>query len=309
MARSKSPRKSSSKKKAPKAAPAGVDLQSAEVQVGIAAVALAAIVFVTQGNAHTTGAWFALLDDKISFDWWPLGSLITTLHVINSVQNNNRGHWCAAYAGAYLSAFAGVILPALLRGESYASTFANEEAMTLAFVCWYFTNHSIPFVNFDLWETVTGFGGDALAHVLDIASLIFTTNLVIAEATAATSAATAGLFGFACFGPIIMAGAAGTANDFLPLGQGVKIAVSAAGERAFLAAIFISSNGFAAIPHVGTYLAKAIGLVNVCGLSNAQLVMVIALAQWVGEHQSFIPFDPLKSVYAAFHKATGLSSA
>jgi hypothetical protein len=286
-----------------------MDLKSAEVQLGIAAVALAGIVFATQGDIHTTDSWFALLNDKVSFDWWPFGSLITTLHVINSVQNNNRGHWCAAFGGAYLSAFAGVILPALLKGESYASTFANEESMTLAFVCWYLTNHKVPFVNFDLWGTITGFGGDALAHVLDIASLVFTTNLVIAEATAANSAATAGFFGFACFGPVIMASAAACANDFLPPSKGVKITVSEAGERAFLAAWFISTNGFAAIPHVGVYLAKAIALVNVCNLDNAQIIMVTALVQWLATHQTYVPWDPLVPVYSAFHKATGLSSA
>lgn len=301
MARSKS-----SSRKAAAAAPAGgFDFKSAEVQLAVAVAAVAGMVYATQGEVHTKDAWFNFFGDQNgAIPMFGFGSLLTTLHVLNSSQNSGGGHWAQSFFNAYLAAFGGKVLTSLLNGASFASIVADETDMTLSFICWYLTNHDIPLVKFDLWGMVSEAGGAALGHVLDLASLIWTTNLITGAVGASGSNA---LFGFGVFGAVVAAHAAGCASSYFPLNRGIDIDTSSVeAERATWTALFISSNAFASLPLIGKFVAQAVGALNFAGLTNAELVMVMTLLQWLENNQNYTNFHPLTPVYETFYKVTGL---
>lgn len=301
MARSKSAsRKSSSSKTA---APS-FDFKSDDVQLAIAIAAVGGMVFATQGNVHTKDAWFGFFSNNDAIPMFSFGTILTTLHVLNSSQHSVGGHWAQSFFNAYLAAYGGKVLTALINGSSFASILANEADMTLSFICWYLTNHEIPLVKFDLWGTISDAGGAALGHVLDLASLIWTTNLVLSSVNVTGDNA---LFGFGVFGAVAAAHAAGCAGSYFPLNKGIEIDTSSAeAERATWTALFISSKGFAALPFVGQFVSQAVTAVNVINLTNAEIVMVVTLLQWLENNQNYVNFSPLTPVYDAFYKVTGL---
>ena len=90
MARSKSAsRKSSSSKTA---APS-FDFKSDDVQLAVAIAAVGGLVFATQGNVHTKEAWFGFFSDGDAIPMFSFGTILTTLHVLNSSQHSVGGHW------------------------------------------------------------------------------------------------------------------------------------------------------------------------------------------------------------------------
>jgi hypothetical protein len=100
---------------------------------------------------------------------------------------------------------------------------------------------------------------------------------------------------------------AGSASSYFPLNRGIDIDTSSVeAERATWTALFISSNAFASLPFIGTFIAQAVAAVNFAGLSNAQLVMVMTLLQWLENNQNYTNFHPLTPVYETFYKVTGL---
>jgi hypothetical protein len=305
MARSKS---ASRKSGSSNAAAGGFDFKSADVQLAVGVAAIAGLVFATQGDVHTKDAWFGFFKNEAKIPMFGFGTILTTLHVLNASQNSLAGHWGQSFFNAYLAAYGGQVLTGLINGGSFASTVFNEANMTLAFICWYLTNHEIPLVKFDLWGTIGDAGGAALGHVLDLASLIWTTNLVTGAVTAATAASGSNaLFGFGVFGVVAAAHAAGCAGSYFPLNKGIQIDTSSAeAERATWTALFISSKMFAALPFVGQFVAQAVTAVNVLGFTASEIVMVVTLLQWLENNQNYVNFSPLTHVYDAFYKVTGL---
>jgi hypothetical protein len=284
-----------------KAAAAGFDFNDANIQLVVACGAIAGLVFVTQ-NGVTPDHFLNFFENDVAFAAWPFGGFLLTLHVLNTVQNSGGGFWVGDFVGAVIGAFGGYIASDIMNGNAQ-QVLANEGLVTLVFVCWYLTNHNIPFVDFGLWGTVSGFGGAALNNLMGLASAMFTTNLIIGAASSASS--TAGAFGFPIFTAVTMGVVAGCAGDFFPLNKGININGGDAFDRAALISIFIATNSFGALPFVGGTVGPLFGAVTAHTGGAAGFVRAVTVVNHLfGE---FIPMNPLDAVYDAFYKVTGLN--
>lgn len=111
-------------------------------------------------------------------------------------------------------------------------------SLTRFFVLWYFLNYDIPGcpVNFGLWSKIAGIGGAPLQNLLNFASAMFTTNLIVAAAGDAVAPLSTAWFA-AIAGAVVV----GSAGDFFPLSKGFSLASSG---NAFNIAFFLASGGF-----------------------------------------------------------------
>jgi hypothetical protein len=283
-----------------KAAAGGFDLNDANIQLGIAVAAVVGLTFATQNGVDLGDFDNFFQDNNTGFHAaWPYGTLLT-LHVLNTASNSGGGFWVGDFINAVIACFGGVIAGNVFNGNS---GIPSEATFTLVFICWYLTNHNLPLVDFDLWGTISGFGGAAMGSVMNLASNLFTTGLVIAAA--GNAGGDAGVFGFSIFGAMTAGVIAGCAGDFFPLNKGINVSSSDNFERTALIAFFIATDGFATLPFVGTHVASILGNVTGHVGGNAGFVRLLTVIyHFFGD---FIPVNPLAGVYDAFYKVTGLS--
>lgn len=279
----------------------GFDLNDANVQLVIAVAAITGLTFLTQKGV-APGNFLAFFENDVAFDAWPLGGLLLTLHVLNTVQNSAGGFWVGDFVNAVIACFGGYIATDIINGNKQ-QVLADEGLATLVFVCWYLTNHNLPLVDFDLWGTISGAGGAALGNIMGLASTMFTTNLIIGAAGSASSSA--GAFGFSIFTAVTMGVVAGCAGDFFPLDKGINVGGGAAFDRAALISIFVATNGFATLPFVGATVGPIIaGITAHVGGTAGAVRAITVINHLFGD---FIPVNPLDGVYDAFYKLTGLN--
>ena len=170
-------------------------------------------------------------------------------------------------------------------------------------MCWYLTNHNLPLVDLDVWGQVSNLGGSALQSIMDLCSLVFTTNLIIAGAG---TTAGAGWFGFSVFVPMMFGVLAGCAADFFPLNKGISIKkCSASMERAMVISFFLATNGLSSLPFVGDALGGVVGQASAHFGGNAGLVMALTILNHL--FGSFVPINPINNVQDALYKLTGLT--
>lgn len=300
-ARSKSPAR---RRKASAAAAGGFDVNDANVQLGLTVVALAACSFYANGAptspADFVGDFFNTLASDFSVNGWPFGGMFLAGHVMNCSQGAAKGFWAGSLMNAAFSAFGSVIVLDILNGRAQ-SLLADETALTLVLFCWYFANHDIPFTGFNVWTTLSGAAGAWLQNVLDVCSLCFVTNQVLA---AAGSASAAGPLGFSVFTPLAMAGAAGAASEFFPLNKGINLkscsaqlysALCIGGFVVFMPMVLASPVGAA----LGAVYNPLSGLVN----GHVVLASVVLNSLFGGFLNGF---NPVGSVTGFLGKVTGV---
>lgn len=318
MARAKSPRRSA--RSAAAAAPAFSIPDQDEL------IALAAQLGVTVGIMTLVGGSVPTsVNDFMAFftdtsmgagnglhRFWPF-SFMLTAHVLHNASNSSGGGWWVAQLfNVTLACFSNVALMGFLTGAGFGELLSNEHAASAVFVAWWLVNKNVPMTDFSIWDTVTDLPhvGAALTSTLAFASEMWVATCVVNAAQAGVAAAGApGPLGFAFVLPCFYAAATACATDFFPLDKGLKIRRGAAIENAFLTALFISSNGFAAVPFAGQFLGPLVAkVVAVAGGSNASFCLV--LTAFNSLFGGFVPpavYDVKGQVLGFVSKATNIN--
>ena len=174
------------------------------------------------------------------------------------------------------------------------------------FVCWYLTNHNLPFVGTDVWGAISGAGGDILSSIMDLCTLTTTTTWIMnAVRVGEFSTGSPQLGGHSWFVPMAFGIMAGCAADFFPLSKGIKFKNSAAMERAMMISFFLCSDGFTNLPLVGGFLGNVTG--PIVGYFNGAegFVMSFTVIHHLFGH--FLPIDPCGPIVDFCYKISGLN--
>merc|ERR1712159_323655 len=96
---------------------------------------------------------------------WPF-SLMMTMHVLNTVRGHGRSFWASDLVNCCFGAYGGLMMSDLLNGKlTMPFLFGdNEGPLTLLMVCWYVTNHNVPFTSFNVWTFLHGNLSRVLPH-------------------------------------------------------------------------------------------------------------------------------------------------
>merc|ERR1712072_616520 len=122
---------------------------------------------------------------------WPF-SLMMTMHVLNVVRGHGESFWASELVNCCFGAYGGLMMSDLLNGNlTMPFLFGdNEGPLTLLIVCWYFTNHNLPFTSFNLWTNgvyqLNRFL--PLDNFMSLCSLAFNCSLLINTAMGAGTA-------------------------------------------------------------------------------------------------------------------------
>lgn len=202
-------------------------------------------------------------------------SFLLVLHVLNHAQDAGTGFWIGSFVNVFTSAFAGSLFLDVVSGNAPV-TQCNEKNLTLAFVCWYLTNHNVPFTQMNLWTALNDIAGDIIQGILRACSAAYTLNLIVDAVSKGESAGV--LTEFAVFTPAMYAIFAGAAGQFFPLNKGLNInKCTDAVNYAVIVAVIITTNGGRALPLVGPILGNVVTPVvdTLGGLENAILIGTI----------------------------------
>merc|ERR1712159_436435 len=190
---------------------------------------------------------------------WPF-SLMMTMHVLNTVRGHGRSFWASDLVNCCFGAYGGLMMSDLLNGKlTMPFLFGdNEGPLTLLMVCWYVTNHNVPFTSFNVWTFLHGNLSRVLPldNFMNLCSLAFNCSLLISTAMGAGTAGNNFLHFPAVANTIAVCVALHCAGDFFN-GEGLSFNVpscSAACERATWVAFWCATDGLATLPFVGAAL-------------------------------------------------------
>jgi len=269
--------------------------------------------YTVSQNSLTDGSLFVSVtsnEKPLSASHWPF-SLMMTMHVLNMVRGHGRGFWASDIINCCFGTYGGLMMSDLLNGNlDMPFLFGeNEGPLMLLVVCWYVTNHNVPFTSFNLWK----FLHNNLSRVLpldafmNLCSLAFNCSLLINTAMSAGSAGNNFLHMPAVASTIATCVALHCAGDFFN-GEGLTFSVptcSAACERATWVAFWCATNGLATLPFVGPVLAGfgTIGEDFFGGRANF-LMSTIILDELAGH---MLPYQRPHTVFAnAMYKFFGI---
>ena len=221
--------------------------------------------------------------------------MFLSLHVLQvAARTGKSAFWISDFAKTVVACFSGWILVDFLNGENQR-ILNDEKYLTLAFVAWYVTNHNIPGTSTNLWETVKGMMPKDHVDVdaiLDVASLIWTTQAVCHSVESATSNPSA-VIGFSIFTPIMYGLAAGCATEVMRFKELQECSSSM--YQTLLVSTYIATDGLSALPIIGDAAGSISGsLEGYVGGSHTNLCLAaVVFARLCG---GLLPFDP----FAAF---------
>merc|ERR1719502_208001 len=201
-------------------------------------------------------------------------SALLVMHVLNHAQDAGTGFWIGSFVNVFTSAFAGSLLMDVVSGTP-PLTQCNEKNLSITFLCWYLTNHNIPFTQMNLWSALNDIAGDIIQCVLRACSAAYTFNLIVGAVETAKANNTSGLVtDFAVFTPVVYAIFAGAASQFFPLNKGVNVdECTDAINYAIIVAVILMTDGFSAVPVVSNIVATLIEVFG--GLENTLLIATI----------------------------------
>lgn len=227
-------------------------------------------------------------------------TLVTTLHLINSVSSNG-GYWANDIVGAVFKACGSGMMVDFLANSGPISGWSFWAQVPAIVFLWYIVNHDIPKTGINVWGLITENAGKfvPLQRIMDLCSLYVNYNILV-EAVKAVAAEEA-LFGvIPQFSKVMFtAVAVHCATDFFNQ-DGFNFSISGCSEtaeRAVIVAFWIATAGLSTLPVVGSPLGqvtgKVVGQVAVDGDHAAFLWAMILVNELAGE---FIPVKPHRLV-------------
>jgi hypothetical protein len=232
------------------------------IVVGVSIIWNHGLVFNLSPDSLTDGSLFVSVtsnDKALSVAHWPF-SLMMTMHVLNVVRGHGESFWASELVSCCFGAYGGLMMKDLLNGDlTMPYLFGdNEGPLTLLMVCWYVTNHNVPFTSFNLWTFLHSnlSRGLPLDEFMNLCSLAFNCSLLISTAMGAGTASENFLHMPAVASTIATCVALHCAGDFFN-GEGLSFNVpscSTACERATWVAFWCATNGLATLPFVGAAL-------------------------------------------------------
>lgn len=180
------------------------------------------------------------------------GTLLT-LHTLNVCQGRGSKFWLRDLCECMLAVFASGIALALLNGGGLADAImlGSEGQWTFVALCWYLQNHSIAGVVPNVWELVTDSPiGAPLQKVLDLASLCFINNLIMA-ASAGVEADALNVTKIAIT-PLVKGVLVGSASSAIVSTSDVTAKTAG---RSLVLSVITSTNGFSSLPFAGPIIA------------------------------------------------------
>jgi len=287
-------------------------LDDQNVTALVSFLVLCACVWFQGNDPMSAGGWGATFGPDSSSEsaknLWPLGGFLLTMHVLNKVQDAGTGFWLGSFADASVAAYAGKILLDVISGNG-AAFYMNEGKLTLAFVCWYLTNHNVPFTQMNVWTALNDIAGDIIQGVLRACTAAWNCNLIIGAVEGAMSSSSGeGLLGFPILLPVLMGVYAGAASEFFPLSKGINIAsCSNALNYAIVVGTVVATDGFRSVPFVGQFAAFVTDpIVTFVGGLHTAILLGTILHDIFGY---FIPkgMAPWEYVQSLLYTVTGVS--
>jgi len=313
MARSSTP-----SKKRSKSSSGPIDLNDPMINLGVTVVTLVLLGCIGPLNGeedepfgfdHITdgedkfGAIFRIFGgDAVHATYWPY-ALMTTLHLINSV-GSNGGYWANDIIGCVFTAFGGLMMQDFL-GNVAVGEWQFWAHMPITVLLWYIVNHNIPKTEFNVWSLISENVAKVvpLQRVMDLATLSFNVNLLLAVAGAQGTAANS-FYGLPDFSKaMFMCVAIHCSGDFFSQG-GFDFSISgcsAACERAVIVCFWMTTNGMATLlPALGNGTAQISGVFG----GNAQFLWaMILINELAGD---MIPVKPHRLIMDFLNDTLGL---
>jgi hypothetical protein len=285
MPRSRTPSKRTSSKKKASAGP--VDLNDPIVNCAVTAgslIAFGCLGHLSGGDAlkynHLggfaepgyAGAVFGVFgsDHNLHARW--AATLVTTLHLINSV-GSNGGYWANDIVGCVFNAFGSGMMAAWLAGTPVGD-WGIWAHMPMVIFLWYIVNHNIPKTDFNVWDLISENVSKflPLQRIMDLCTLHF--NCSVLFAACAVGAGEDWNFMPNLSKVMFFAVATHCSSDFFNQG-GFSFNLkgcSATCERAVIVAFWMATAGMSTLPFVGSFIGQVTG----------------PLAAQFGGHQEFL---------------------
>merc|ERR1712159_502739 len=225
-----------------------------------------------------------------------------TMHVLNMVRGHGRGFWVNDIVNCCFGTYGGLMMSDLLNGKMDMPFLfgENEGPLTLLIVCWYVTNHNVPFTSFNLWNFLHSNLSRVLPldNFMNLCSLAFNCSLLINTAMGAGTSENNFLGMPAVASTVATCVALHCAGDYFNADR-LSFSVhtcSAACERATWVAFWCATNGMATIPFIGGALGgfAAIGEGFFGGRANF-LMMTIVLDSLAGH---MLPYERPHAIFA-----------
>jgi len=281
--------------------------------VGVSIMWNHGMVMMMSPSSFKDGSLFVSVtsnEKSLSAAHWPFSLMLTT-HVLNSVRGRGGVYWVSDIVNCCFATFGGLMMKDLINGDlTMPCLFENNEGnLSLLLVCWYFTNHNLPFTSINLWNLLHSNLSRVipLDNFMNLCSLAFNCSLLINTAIESGEASTNFLNLPAVASVICTCVALHCSDDFFN-SEGLSFSVhscSDACERATWVAFWCATNGLANLPFIGSVLGGfgAIGEDFFGGRANF-LMSTIILDELAGH---LLPYERPHSIFAkALYKFFGI---